>query len=243
MTSSHRTLARKIFDQTTAETVSSSHLVLDSNVLNSLPWLVIEEMKEGYKGTISKEILHIKRMGHINRVHAVQFSSSGCYIGKDFGKNPHYTVPAKEFEEVVRKRCFDLGIMVKIYSNTRPISSSGILTVFSMDNGDLGKIGELVRKLTASLDCSLVAHDEEDSLTNDMNGSLDFDTPSYNKQRGAQQRHFGYSSNYSLKRLPTDQGGRVCPRLIGGGVTSEMADVFQAMTELGDEMSPVTRIH
>ena len=128
--------------------------------------------------------------------------------------------PAADYDRLIKGPCKRFGIVLKPYSNKKSISSSSIITVFNMDNGDLGRIGELVREITAV---------DESSPTG-------YDSLPDNAQRGARQKHYGFSPNYSLERLPASMGGQVCPRLVGGAVPPETKEVFRLMTELGDEM-------
>ena len=88
-----------------------------------------------------------------------------------------------------------------------------------MDNGDLGRMGELVQQITA------VDESAPDS----------YDSFAYNAQRGAKQKHYGFSPNYSLGRLPADMGGQVCPRLVGGSVPPEVQDVFRLRKSIKEE--------
>ena len=54
------------------------------------------------------------------------------------------------------------------------------------------------------------------------------------KIRGPLQRHFGYASNYSLTRQKEEDGGHVCPRVLGDGVPVKWQDRFRIMTEIAD---------
>ena len=157
----------------------ASHVILDDTILDALPYYIIEQLKPDYSGSIQPEILPVARRRHIVAVHAIRFSSSGCYIGKFLGRHPHYSVPASDYDRLITGPCHRFGIDLKQYSNKKSISSSSIVTVFNMDNGDLGRIGELVREITAV---------DESSPTR-------YDSLPDNAQRGARQKHYGFSTS------------------------------------------------
>jgi len=56
------------------------------------------------------------------------------------------------------------------------------------------------------------------------------------KIRGPVQRHFGFASNYSLTRLPENEGGHVYPRVLGDGVPPKWSERFRTMTLIADHI-------
>lgn len=176
--------------------------MIDRDILNTLPYLVIEELKPNspVSGVFSVDHnvpIAFSRIRYITRVHAVRFSQRGCYLGKNLGKNPHYTVSKEDFELHIRRRCKDLEIPLKVYSADKIMQVSDIITVFNFSDEEhsekrVAAKQEMVNteKLETLLDQLRIPelrHDE---------GNVEKD-----KIRGPTQRHFGYGSNYSLTRL------------------------------------------
>ena len=110
-------------------------------IINTLPYLVVEELKprspvSGVFGIGDNVPIARSREKHIKRVHAIRFSNRGCYLGKKLDKNPHYTVNTEEFDLVIRRRCEDLRIPLKVYSAHKVMQVSDILTVFNFPKNE-----------------------------------------------------------------------------------------------------------
>lgn len=215
---------------------------MDRDVINSLPYLIVEELKpnspvSGVFGIADNVPMATSRETHIKRVHAIRFSYRGCYLAKNLGKNPHYTVTKDEFEEKIRQRCAYLEIPLKVYSSERVMQVSDILTVFNFpENTDTSyecvspQGGSNTKKLRALLDELRFSDLSEGNEDRDRKEAIT------DKIRGPVQSHFGYGSNYSLTRQKEEDGGYVCPRVLGGEVPTDWKDRFRIMTEIADHL-------
>jgi hypothetical protein len=215
---------------------------MDRDVINSLPYLIVEELKpnspvSGVFGIADNVPMATSRETHIKRVHAIRFSYRGCYLAKNLGKNPHYTVTKDEFEEKIRQRCAYLEIPLKVYSSERVMQVSDILTVFNFpENTDTSYEcvsppgGSNTKKLRALLDELRFSDLSEGNEDRDRKEAIT------DKIRGPVQSHFGYGSNYSLTRQKEEDGGYVCPRVLGGEVPTDWKDRFRIMTEIADHL-------
>ena len=61
--------------------------MIDRDILNTLPYLVIEELKpnspvSGVFSVADNVPISFSRIRYITRVHAVRFSQRGCYLGR-----------------------------------------------------------------------------------------------------------------------------------------------------------------
>ena len=241
--------------------------------IESLPYLIVEELKENcsVSGVFSPGDdvpMAATRLPHILKVHAISCGYTGAYLGKDQGRNPHYTVPKEDFEKLIRSRCLDNKIPLKIYASAKVLHVSDILTVFNFDHkdkaDDTGDSSANPGDTSADsiLDNKDKAHDPGDTSANstalkepsklsttkltNLLHELEFEdlvkeektdkAKNCDKIRGPVQRHFGFGSNYSLTRLPEDEGGYVYPRVLGGEVTEAWSNRFNTMTKIADHI-------
>ena len=239
--------------------------------MDEQPYLVVEEMDPKYRSSLNKlnlkEPLLRSRRRFIIRVHVVQFAEIGCYIGKNFGRNPHYMVSVGEYEVVIRRPCLLFDIPVVFYPSSRTISHTDLLVCFNF-RGDCDTshmcpqtkiIYKLLERIQSETKMGLAINqrgtNKKGKTTTENNVrktkvernvkstlhidqapccAVDLQELEQDELRGARQQHFGYSSNYSLSRLPKEQGGLVSPRIIGGSVTADCIPTFVQMTKLGD---------
>ena len=227
---------------------SSSLHAVSSNYLDNLPYLVIEEIQPGYR--VSPQFIKTdnmplapSRIRLIKRVHAIRFSYSGCYLGRNFGKYPHYTVDQHRFDKDIRSRCDDHGIPIKMYPSDKFVTVSDVIVVFNLgipENNIDGKCknqdanGSDMAVLRTVLDKLNFPQIISDIKDNPPQKGQKAHSP--DRIRGAQQSHFGYGSNYSLTRMDESHGGYVCPRLLQGTNCVDWSNRFSVMTRLGDIM-------
>jgi len=202
-------------------------------------FFVIEEMKDSWKHAPEKGKLlgpiDSHRVPYIAKVHVICFSSKGVYICKDFGTFPHYMIDRDKFKSQVLDKCNHWTIPTKVYSSKKQLSRSSIMCVWQLgddvptsdgDKNDTGSQSEVPLLDEESVSKILV------ELAN-----LDFDSAEVdsvnNKLRGAQQRHFGYTPNHSLKRVNEEGQASMQPQLIGGEVPPEWESRFVALTRIG----------
>lgn len=237
--------------------------------LEKQPYLVIEELDPKYTHSLMKasliEPLLRSRRPWIRRVHVIQFSEQGCYVGKNFGRNPHYMVPYDSYEKTIGRRCLLFDIPVVVYPLKKTISHSDLLICFNFGrnkdpqllcpetrfiNDLLVNMKEVIRSTKQGNEIvnkvgvhSVVGlHNNNESFggvveEDNVSSRVDNDTTSMQDViRGARQVHHGFSSNYSLSRLPKEQGGMVSPRIMGGYVPLACVPLFVGMTKLGDAM-------
>lgn len=193
-----------------------------------LPYLVMEEMMDGYSGSLRKEALrgpfHSSRVHSIVRVHVLQFCEYGCYIGRNFGKNPHYMVAAKDYKKIVEGICKHHGIPIKVYHYGQTVTATDAIVCwnFGGDNPNPRVVDNDVYSALQALEMDLVYEEMEETFSGKYGKTEE--GPCLDVTRGAEQVHFGYSSNYNLGRLPASEGGFVAPKLLGGGVSDVWKD-------------------
>ena len=228
--------------------------------LDEQPYLVVEELDPKYGWSLNKsslkEPLLRSRRPYIKRVHVVQFGEFGCYVGKNFGRNPHYMIPFIQYETTIRRPCLLYDIHMVVYPTSKTISHSDLLVCFNFGWGmdtlqmcpQTKSIFDLVQQIQASSKMGVVPNEKAKKRRGQLAASvaleenagspiIDGTHPQELNQdeiRGARQQHYGYSSNYSLSRLPKDQGGLVCPRIVGGSVSPDCVPTFVGMTKLAD---------
>ena len=107
--------------------------------LDEQPYLVVEELDPKYgwslKKSSLKEPLLRSRRPYIKRVHVVQFGEFGCYVGKNFGRNPHYMIPFIQYETTIRRPCLLYDIHMVVYPTSKTISHSDLLVCFNFGLG------------------------------------------------------------------------------------------------------------
>ena len=114
---------------------------MEKAFLDQLSYLILEELLPDscvsgvFSGPDNVPIAY-SRVKHIKKVHAICFSYRGCYLAKNLGKNPHYTVRKEDFEVLVRQRCADYELDLKMYASNKVMQVSDILTVFNFDQSD-----------------------------------------------------------------------------------------------------------
>jgi hypothetical protein len=206
-------------------------------MLDDDSFFVIEEMRDSFK-TASKRgkligPLDVHRRLHIARVHIVGFSSEGVYICRNFGQYPHYMISSDKIQSKVIGPCKEWNIPIKIHSSGKQVSTSDILCIWQMgvevqvdaekgiDTDSLNSIKQELDKLGLQ-DITIDKHKDYGSGDN-KGDSL----------RGAQQQHFGYTSNHSLTRIEEKDKVAARPTLIGGCVPPEWKPRFVSMTKIG----------
>ena len=118
---------------------------MDKSKLDNLPYLVVEELITGARissvfSGVNNVPLAVGRIKVIKRVHAIQFAYRGCYIAKNLGSNPHYTVKKEEFGETIRQRCLDEKIPLKMYASSNLVAVSDLLMIFNFDKEEHGAL-------------------------------------------------------------------------------------------------------
>jgi hypothetical protein len=208
---------------------------MDKAKLDNLPYLVVEELIPGARissvfSGVNNVPLAVGRIKVIKRVHAIQFAYRGCYIAKNLGSNPHYTVKKEVFGGTIRQRCLDEKIPLKMYASSNVVAVLDLLMIFNFDKEENGASSAV----TASNDEGRTVNDKHMSEINDtpqgysetveeLKRLLDElricdiwisdNEPNNNtdKVRGPIQQHYGFSSNYSLSRLSKEKGGMCVP--------------------------------
>jgi hypothetical protein len=94
--------------------------------LDKQPSLVVEELDPKYCRSLNKtslkEPLRRSHRPFIKRVHVVQFGEFGCYVGKIFGRNPHYMIPFEQYEITVQRPCLLFDIVMVVYPMSKTIT-------------------------------------------------------------------------------------------------------------------------
>jgi hypothetical protein len=190
--------------------------------LNGLSCLVIEEIKEDYTGSLSRISLTTQldttrlRM-HVNRIHVVEFSEYGCYLGLNFSRHPHYMITPEILKDELEPKCRRFGIAVRRYPRNKTVTSSNMLVCWNFGigsgPGDQSDETRAVREAIEALNIVGIRREMDlaRAAKSTSNSTL---IPERHCIRGARQRHYGFSSNYSLGRLNKENGKFVCPILI-----------------------------
>jgi hypothetical protein len=230
-----------------------------NDIWEALPYLIVEEMDEGYDGSMNKESLKkpldISRVFAIRKLHVMQFSEYGCYIGRNFGRNPHYQITADQYKNDIVRLCTSFHIPIRRYRPGDTVTSSSLIVCCNFTEGQTFESQETEDVHTALLNLNITEYDETSVTTgknkrkgtkdnhdeneeDDVHEYPDRDDLTDRKDaiRGAKQRHFGYSSNYNLGRLEEKDGGYVTPRLVRKKVPEEWKLRFRSLTALGDAM-------
>jgi hypothetical protein len=144
--------------------------MMENDTLEGQPYLIVEEMYPGYQLSLNrsklKEPILRERRPWIKRVHVIQFDEYGCYVGKNFGRNPHYMISPHDYEKTVKKKCNLYGIPVKLYPIGKTISYSDTIACFNFnrktDSSNLCPSTILVHDELAKMKLD-AAHDEINS--------------------------------------------------------------------------------
>jgi hypothetical protein len=215
------------------------------NQLEKQPYLVIEELDPQFrcslnKGSLTEPLLRTRRRW-IMRVHVIQFSAFGCYVGKNFGRNPHYMIPHEHYEKSIVKRCELFDIPLTFYPKSKTISYTDLLVCFNFDSNTSKETTTQLCPETRKVYDILISMNLESLGTtgctfgdNVSESTLHGTVVEQDVVRGARQQHMGFSSNYSLARLPKEQGGMVSPRILDGSLSPDSVSKFVEMTRLGD---------
>ena len=206
--------------------------------------MVIEEMKHTWKTAAGRGNLdhpiNVNRRIHVERVHVVEFSMEGAYIGRNFGENPHYMVDYQSLTRTIIPTCELWGIPVTRYPSKNKIASSNILCIWQSLLSPVEENHEKRNALPSSLDTVQrefinLGFEEMYAASNNTQHAIHAEKTI--SSRGAIQEHYGYTSNNSLTRV-VDAEGKVSvrPALIGGTVPPEWKTRFVSMTKIGDAM-------
>lgn len=218
---------------------------MSSDAMGDESCLVVEEISKEYgKSFRSMDLMEPMEKGRIRfieTVHVIWFSDCGVYLGRNFGRFPHYMVLKSRLHDTVLEKCFKWRIPVKQHVSNQQISTSSILCVWQLGREVVNRTTQCCRGNQELLSQNTLDTETRDKIRHyvdclDLNGHDESNGHS-NNCRGAKQEHFGYTSNHALKRCLSYNGSYTAmPCLIGGGVSDLWKTRFATMTNIGKEM-------